>query len=353
MSTKKSKDFYEILGISRTASLEDIKKAYKKQAIRWHPDKNPENPVEASEMFKSIGEAYETLSDPVKRRDYDNESSYGDYSGSAGGFDDFDPSEAMFGNARPSARPSMFRRTSQSTQSSSSSSHRTTSHSSSFTDQRAFDIFNAFFADMEDFQRDFMEGRNAAFGGRERNRGNSGRGGGAGMAFSDPFFSSSGGDFPGGSLFSDEFFGGRDPFARMSSLDAMGGMGLGARSSSISFSSSSSIGAGGRPGMVKSRSVSTSTFIGPDGRKVTRKETVVINPDGTRQSNVEEHFEEPNHSGSNRLMDGSGGRPLPLQYGGDNRGSDLRRMTSTSTTDNTGSSTRRDNLGRSKSHGYY
>lgn len=51
-------DYYEILGVSRTATEDDIKKAYRKLAIKWHPDKNPENPAEASEKFKKIAEAY-------------------------------------------------------------------------------------------------------------------------------------------------------------------------------------------------------------------------------------------------------------------------------------------------------
>eukprot|EP01037_Dinobryon_pediforme_P022670 gene22670-23897_t len=66
-----AKDFYDVLGVKREASLEEIKKAYRKLAVKWHPDKNPDNQEEATEMFKAIGEAYETLSDPAKRREYD------------------------------------------------------------------------------------------------------------------------------------------------------------------------------------------------------------------------------------------------------------------------------------------
>ena len=54
-----SDDFYEILGVGRTASKDDIKKAYRRAAMKWHPDKNPDNAVEAEKMFKRIGEAYE------------------------------------------------------------------------------------------------------------------------------------------------------------------------------------------------------------------------------------------------------------------------------------------------------
>jgi len=66
-----SKDFYEIMGIPRSASGDDIKKAYRKLAQELHPDKNPDNP-EAEERFKEIGEAYSVLSDPGKRQMYDS-----------------------------------------------------------------------------------------------------------------------------------------------------------------------------------------------------------------------------------------------------------------------------------------
>lgn len=64
-------DFYKILGIPRTADDEEIKKAYKKLALKWHPDKN-ENKADATNKFKEIGEAYSVLGDPEKRRRYDN-----------------------------------------------------------------------------------------------------------------------------------------------------------------------------------------------------------------------------------------------------------------------------------------
>jgi len=68
-----SKDFYQILGVSKSSSEDDIKKAYRKQALKWHPDRHqqPEKKKEAEAKFKDIGEAFEVLSDKEKRRVYD------------------------------------------------------------------------------------------------------------------------------------------------------------------------------------------------------------------------------------------------------------------------------------------
>jgi molecular chaperone DnaJ len=84
MATKK--DYYDILEVPKNASAEDIKKAYRKLAIKYHPDKNPGN-AEAENKFKEAAEAYEVLSDPAKRQKYDK---YGhaafDGTGGGGGY---------------------------------------------------------------------------------------------------------------------------------------------------------------------------------------------------------------------------------------------------------------------------
>ena len=64
------RDYYEVLGLSKGASEDEIKKAYRKSAMKYHPDRNPGD-KEAEEKFKELGEAYEVLSDDDKRARYD------------------------------------------------------------------------------------------------------------------------------------------------------------------------------------------------------------------------------------------------------------------------------------------
>lgn len=78
-------DFYSILGISKSATAAEIKKAYRKKAIEYHPDKNPGD-AKAEEMFKKAAEAYEVLSDPDKKARYDQYGHAAFEGGGAGGF---------------------------------------------------------------------------------------------------------------------------------------------------------------------------------------------------------------------------------------------------------------------------
>src|SRR5271170_927113 len=68
---KQQRDFYEVLGVTKTASIEEIKTSYRKAAMQWHPDRNPENKEEAEIRFRECTEAYSVLSDTQKRQIYD------------------------------------------------------------------------------------------------------------------------------------------------------------------------------------------------------------------------------------------------------------------------------------------
>ena len=85
------KDFYDILGISRGASDSEIKKAYRKLAMKWHPDKNQDNKETAEKKFKAVSEAYEVLSDPKKKEKYDQFGEDGLKDGFGGGGPGMDP----------------------------------------------------------------------------------------------------------------------------------------------------------------------------------------------------------------------------------------------------------------------
>lgn len=87
MSDKR--DYYEVLGVSKTATEDELKKAFRKLAKQYHPDANPDNKEEAEKKFKEINEAYETLSDPQKRKMYDQfgpDGPQGFGGGSTGGY---------------------------------------------------------------------------------------------------------------------------------------------------------------------------------------------------------------------------------------------------------------------------
>ncbi|XP_006866946.1 PREDICTED: dnaJ homolog subfamily B member 7 [Chrysochloris asiatica] len=92
-------DYYEVLGVHRHASSEDIKKAYHKVALQWHPDKNLENKEEAERRFKEVAAAYEVLSNDEKRDIYDKYGKDGLNDGSRNHFDD--PHENGFRFRKP------------------------------------------------------------------------------------------------------------------------------------------------------------------------------------------------------------------------------------------------------------
>jgi len=71
MAKVNQRDFYEVLSVARTASVDEIKSAYRKAALKWHPDRNPQNKQEAEAKFREATEAYSVLSDPQKRQVYD------------------------------------------------------------------------------------------------------------------------------------------------------------------------------------------------------------------------------------------------------------------------------------------
>ncbi len=117
MSATVKRDYYEVLGVSKTATPEEMKKAYRKLALQFHPDRNSGDP-EAEEKFKEATEAYEVLSDPKKREAYDrfghqgvqggfqggfNPETFADFTDIFGDFSDF--FEGLFGGGRRARRP--------------------------------------------------------------------------------------------------------------------------------------------------------------------------------------------------------------------------------------------------------
>lgn len=87
MSQKR--DYYEVLGVSRDATAEELKKAYRRLALQYHPDKNPDDRT-AEEKFKELSEAYQVLSDPERRRQYD---AFGHAAADGAGFGGFRPGD--------------------------------------------------------------------------------------------------------------------------------------------------------------------------------------------------------------------------------------------------------------------
>lgn len=218
-------DYYEVLGVQKHASAEDIKKAYRKLALKWHPDKNPENKEEAEQQFKQVAEAYEVLSDAKKRDIYDRFGKEGLINGGGGGSHHDNPFE--FG----------------------------------FTFRNPDDVFREFFGGRDPFSFDFFEDPfEDFFGGRRGPRGSRSRAGGS--------FLSAFGGFPA--------FGNAFPSfdTGFTSFGSLGHGGL------TSFSSTSF----GGSGMGNFKSVSTSTKI-VNGRKITTKRII---ENGQERVEVEE-----------------------------------------------------------------
>nr|QIQ51442.1 DnaJ heat shock protein family Hsp40 member B3 [Capra hircus] len=222
-------DYYEVLGVPREASSEAIKKAYRKLALKWHPDKNPENKEEAERRFKQVAQAYEVLSDAKKRNVYDRYGEAGvEGSGRTGGGRPFeDPFECVFTFRDPA------------------------------------DVFREFFGGRDPFSFDFFGDPLENFlGGRRRSRGSRSRG-------SESLFSAFS-EFPA-------FGGGFSPFdTGFTSFGSIGNGGL----SSVSMSC-------GSGGMGNFKSMSTSTEI-MNGKMITTKRIV---ENGQERIEVEEDGE--------------------------------------------------------------
>jgi DnaJ family protein B protein 6 len=250
--------YYEVLGISKEASLHDIKKSYKKLAIRWHPDKNPNNVKEAEEKFKQIAEAYSVLSDPRKRKTYDL---YGD--AGSDGEDDL----SFFG------------------------------HSGSFRSAHGHKFGDFTYARAEQIFKDFFKEKNGSHTKnsktQEYHHKSSKRNGDSifeedDVSFlRDPFFENAfkSFDFPK----PDKGYNGKGTYR------------------SFTYTIPSKIGPNG------SKSLSTSTII-RGGKKIMVAQTTYINPDGTKRTEVYERMEE---SGKNvhekKYVDHHGGN-LSVTY---------------------------------------
>ncbi|DBA02327.1 TPA: hypothetical protein N0F65_006202 [Lagenidium giganteum] len=226
MDQLESDDYFEVLGVARSASEADIKKAYRKLAVQWHPDKNRTNP-RAEEFFKNIAEAYEVLSDPEKRKIYERygkEGLEGKSSGSGGAYNDHFGSGGRAG----------------------------------FSARHARDIFEAFFGGMDPFEEFFGA---AMHNGRR----------GSGRGHVDPMLG-----FPmrgfGGGMMMDSFFS--DPFGGMDGFGSMlGGMSMGM-----------SMGGGGI-----SKSVSSSSYTDRNGHVVMKKTTTTVDANGRTETVTEEY----------------------------------------------------------------
>jgi len=262
-------DYYKILEIPRTASIEEIRKSYRRLAVIYHPDKNPEGQREAAaEKFKLIAAAYEVLSDEKKRAEYDRYGSVGSGSGRPYGGGD-----------------------------------------SRYDYQHAQDIFDMFFRDFGGGSSLFGD---SFFNRRDRTRsGGDGRRGRSHSGFPSSFMDDD----------DDTFFGGRG-FGSFGSFDRM---------FEDFHSSAFSSGSGNlRDGV--SKSISTSTRI-VNGKQVTKTTTTIRHADGTVESSTKEETSMVPPSGKRYIDIGGGvgggsGRYLDSGSGSDKGGSLTRKTSS-------------------------
>ncbi|ELU05674.1 hypothetical protein CAPTEDRAFT_6492 [Capitella teleta] len=228
-----STDYYRILGVQKGATESEIKKAYRKMALRWHPDKNPDNKEEAEKRFKEISESYEVLSDKEKRRLYDQYGKEGVSGGNTGGMPQYDFND-MFHGGGPHHQ-------------------HTGQHFDHFTFRDPKEVFREFFGGRDPFAQFFGE-RSSHYS--------------IFLSLPPSAFGSAFGSF--GTPFEDDFFG--DPFGGHQHMTSSNGAG-------------GKVGGGGGGG-GKFRSTSTSTkFV--NGKKIVTKkvidngvETVTIEENG-------------------------------------------------------------------------
>uniref|UniRef100_K3WCK2 J domain-containing protein n=1 Tax=Globisporangium ultimum (strain ATCC 200006 / CBS 805.95 / DAOM BR144) TaxID=431595 RepID=K3WCK2_GLOUD len=251
MEQLEADDYFEILGLVATATDTDVKKAYRRLAVQWHPDKNRTHP-KAEEYFKKIGEAYAVLSDPEKRKLYER---YGK-AGVGGETAEYDE-DAFGGGSAFHHSPFGF----------GFGGH------AGFSARNARDIFEAFFGGMDPFEEFFNSG-----GGHSQRRQSRHRSannwdsplGGMSMGFGHPMggMSMSMRGFGGGGLSSmmmDSFFGGNGGGGMFAEFGSFGG----------GFSSSS---------------VSSSSHTDRSGHVVTKKTTTTVDANGRTETATEEYW---------------------------------------------------------------
>lgn len=244
-------DYYQVLGVPRQAAPEAIKKAYRKLALRWHPDKNPENKEEAERRFKQVAQAYEVLSDAKKRDVYDR---YGEAGVGGGGVSSGGPGghgqggTGSGGGGSGSGVGGYFQDPFQHV----------------FTFRDPVEVFREFFGNHDPFLLDFFGDPFESLGHRRSRRGSS-----SSSRRPTSLFSTLG-DIPN--------LGG--PFSGFSSFSSSS---FGAPGSAFSMSSSGG-GGGGGGGMNHFKSVSTSTEM-INGKKITTRRTL---ENGQEKVEVEE-----------------------------------------------------------------